>query len=191
MKTYTYTVLKWAVKWWFPDIVDLSIPLIKYILQLIFKYIKSRGLLWTIKRIKLIRLVVTRYICGEPIKVYPDIIGLTKEGFPKSILVFKPLVDSGNHQELSFVLTLLGLSRTIDYKSKPDYSPITDPYSGVISRFSPEENSFIKDFVKDFNLEITRNIFEWDWIFFTGKAGPIGQALNTALYHIKLWNGVH
>jgi len=174
--------LRQVTKLWFNNLDGVSRRNdIENLITLFKGYEKTRGTLWTIKRIKLIRLCVTRYLCNQPILVSDQIIGLDKEGFPKAIAFLKPYIDSKEPYKISFVLTLLNVGRAIDFKVKPDYSSITNPSTVVYKNPIPQE--FLELFVKDFNLYITIKKFSVKSFYFTNKAGPMGKALTSALCH--------
>lgn len=181
-------ILKWTTKFFFPDSSLLEVNQdIKSFLKLIDKYQATKGLLWTIKRLKLIRLISTKYIAGEPIKVYPEIIGISPDGFPKAILFLKKYAD-GTKFHKQFFLTLMTLSRTIVYKGTPDYSSITNPFKGTSMTI---DQSFVKTFVKDFDLFAERGQFSNKSFLLTIKAGPLGHSLLTSLKHYMLYSGLH
>jgi hypothetical protein len=96
---------------------------------------------------------VTRYICGDPIRVSSQIVGIDSSGFPKSLKFLKELVDSGKTEKLQFVMTLLVLSRAVSCDGHIDYKPITDPYKGEPGFKVPD--SFLERFVADFDIKIS------------------------------------
>jgi hypothetical protein len=93
------------------------------------------GIKYTIKYLKSSKLHITRYICGQPLKVNNDLVSL-KDGFPTRFLYLKPLVDSKDPRLLKGVLSLLSYSRAIvptkeeESKIKLDFSTISDYYKG-------------------------------------------------------------
>jgi len=109
------------------------------------------------------RLIVTRYLCGSPILVSEDIIGIDKTGFPKAIHFLKKYIDSGKSPQIQFVLTLLSTSRALDFKDKPDYRSITDPFSGSYQTLPLD---WFAKFKKDFKLEIEPYPVMDDKVFF-------------------------
>jgi hypothetical protein len=52
------------------------------------KYCATKGVVWTIRRLKLVRLHFTRYISGKPLLVSNEMIGL-RGGVPASFLFLK------------------------------------------------------------------------------------------------------
>lgn len=89
------------------------------------------------KQFKQIRLHITRYICGNPLLVNSDYIGLV-DGFPKRFLYLKSIIDSNreNPNVMRAIFTLVTFTRAVvptaeeDKKILPDYSSISDRYSG-------------------------------------------------------------
>jgi hypothetical protein len=71
-------------------------------------------------------------------------------------------------------------------KGKPDYSSITEPFSGD---FKTIDKSFIERFCRDFELSAFRPVLTRELLFFTMKAGPIGLQILTAIQCIGLYNG--
>jgi hypothetical protein len=158
--------------------------------SLIYKYQRTKGLAWTIQRIKLLRLVVTRYLTGQPLLVVDQILGLDKDGFPKSISFMKKLIDSGKAPSISFCLTCLSISRAFSCDGPIDYKSITDPFKG-----DPQfiiEDSFLKRFCNDFNLWCHKEHWSRKAFYWTSKAGAQSHhALKSALYDIRHYNGGH
>jgi hypothetical protein len=74
--------------------------------------IEHRGLIFTIKYFKQIRLHCTRYMCGEPLFVNDLHIGIDKDGFPKRLHFLKPLFDNMKLIDLKYCLTILNFSRS-------------------------------------------------------------------------------
>jgi hypothetical protein len=111
---------------------NLFTETIKY-LSIVYTLRKKSGLPYTIKYMKAVKLHITRYICGKPLKVNKAGVAVNQVGFPKRFLFLKTLVDQG---KFSCVLSLLTFTRSIkptgrEFKDiKPDYSTITAPYKG-------------------------------------------------------------
>jgi hypothetical protein len=187
----TLTIIKLFAKVWFNHLdYKTLLDHIELYFKLLDKSLKENGPLDTIKNLKAMRLVITRYQCNKPLFVSDRKIGITKDGFPKQLLFLKEFVDSGEVYKLRFVNTLLCITRIIKCKAKPDFSSITDPYNGS-SDFS-EFKSFIPKFVKDFNLLVDQPYYDPSQFFYvTSKAGPLGSALTTSLLHLSRWTGVY
>jgi hypothetical protein len=79
-------------------------------------------------------------------------------------------------------MTILTLSRTLEAKGKeklkikPDYDSITKP-SKVLKTIP---TGFIKKFVNDFDLKMSKPEFDIKSIYISNKAGPNGKATKTA-----------
>lgn len=96
---------------------------------------QKSGLKYTIKYMKTVKLHITRYICGQPLKVNDSQVSLTN-GFPTRFLYLKTLIDSNNYIKIRGVMTLLSYTRAItptkeeEKKIKPSFNTITDRYKG-------------------------------------------------------------
>lgn len=141
-------ILEWITANWFPNIpAEVRNLILRTWTDLIRKWISNQGVPHTIKRIKFIRLTVTRYLCGQPLMVNDLMIGVTSDGYPSSILFMRDLIDSSDPQYLRFALTLLGISRAMKADGKVSYNSITDPFKGEVKTLPKD---FINLFVKDF-----------------------------------------
>jgi len=117
-------------------------------------------------------------------------IGVDKEGFPKQLEMFKSMIQSGNPDEIRFVLTCLNVSRAMKYNSPPDYSSITEPFSGTVERF-PDEfiSKFVNDFIKIDPPSYPKPVTSF---FLSLKAGPHkGPALLHAHLSAKSFTGAN
>jgi len=185
MKNFS-KILKWMISKFFTNLdTDKARSMANKWLALLARWIRTKGIKWTIKRIKLIRLVVTRYLAGSPLNKVDDLLGI-QAGFPKSILFIKEELDSGDPIRIRFVITLLVVSRAINAEGEPDYSSITAEFSGD---FKTIDKSFVERFVKDFDLELFRQELDVSTLDFTMKGGPKGQSLLTSVHSIKDWDG--
>jgi len=185
MKNFS-KILKWMISKFFTNLDnDKARSMANKWLALLARWIRTKGIKWTIKRIKLIRLVVTRYLAGSPLLKVDDLLGI-QAGFPKSILFLKDEIDSGDPTRIRFVITLLVVSRAITAEGVPDYSSITAPFSGD---FKTIDKTFVERFVKDFDLELFRQELDVSMLAFTMKGGPKGQSLLTSVHSIKDWDG--
>nr|AHX84132.1 RNA-dependent RNA polymerase [Sclerotinia sclerotiorum mitovirus 5] len=154
---------------------------------------KQSGLPFTIKYMKTVRLHVTRYISGEPLRSNSSLVSLTN-GFPSKFLYLKDFIDRGDPKMIRFVLTLMGYTRSIKPTSKEkslvsvDYSSISSPFKGRKGFKIPDE--FIKEFIKKYNLGL---YIKWDnsLHYISNKSSPLGKATLTgpfALFHMGHWN---
>lgn len=180
------TTLMWVGLLWFHSLDGSKVrECIDQWLALIGKYIRTKGLAWTIRRIKLLRLVVTRYLSGSPLLVVNEIVGL-RDGFPKCIWFLKELVDSQDPAKLRFVMTLLVISRAMVCEATPDYSSITAEFTGTRLKIDPD---FVTKFVSDFKLELFRPVWSREIFFFSMKGGPLGHPVLTAIHCLSLFDG--
>jgi hypothetical protein len=175
----TYLIINEITRLVFPS--AFSRKSIKIVIKLLYSLIKNNGTLHCVKTWKTMRLHITRYMCGKPLKVSPMLIGLTRDGFPKKLIFLKELIDSGNIQDCKFALTILGISRTIKPSSKEDikvdYTSINKPYE---TKGMTIPIGFIRKFVNDFNLTIDKPKTTTDDIYLSLKSGPNGHATLSA-----------
>ncbi|CEZ26297.1 RNA dependent RNA polymerase [Botrytis cinerea mitovirus 2] len=164
------------------------------------KYIKSvetmrikSGLPFTIKYMKAVKLHITRYISGQPLRTNSSLVSLTN-GFPTKFLYLKELIDSGDPIKLRLVLTLTGYTRSIiptkdeEKLVKPTFNSISDPYKGKENYTIPTE--FINGFVEKYKLNFMP---KWDnsLQYISNKSSPFGKSTLTgpfALFHMGHWN---
>jgi len=177
MNINTFSVSINICKLLFPSIRSLPFLVANYF-KFISVMLRSNGLKYTIKYIKELRLCVTRYICGQPILVSAMKIGLTIDGFPKRLLFLKDLVDSGSMVKLSFVMTLLTISRSFVLPGKPEYDTksITAPFNG---KFMTLKSKLVQRFIDNFELSVRIQDFDSKMLSLSMKAGPGGPATLT------------
>jgi hypothetical protein len=171
-------ILSWVSYYWFPKVTDAVKITDLWITQIQYWHEHS-GPIWTIGRVKDLRLTYTRYVCGIPFsktEPFPGRLGLYPRGLPKATPYFNTLIEEGGIQNISFVLTLLSLSRIISGTKNPDLSTITNP--------SSKDNSIINE-LEDFlghwfklNGIKTNNEYQWspDDLRLVNKAGPEGRS---------------
>lgn len=179
-------MLLWIAKTYLPPVdYGQAAIFVRSFITIVKRYERTKGLPWTIKRLKFIRLVVTRYLSGHPIITSDNLIGLVY-GFPKSFLFLKNWIDDGTSRQKSFVLTLLTVSKTFSYRGIPDYGSITQPFSG---KYQTIDESFIVRFTNDLGAFITRPTIGSDSFFFTMKGGPSGLQLFDSLRTLRSLDG--
>jgi len=180
-------VMKWISNTFFYDLDRTERHgLITQFFNIISKWINRSGPKWTIRRMKALRNIITRYICGDPILVNSDNIGLTKDGFPTSLIFLKEYIDSKEISRMRFVMTLLTLSRSINVRGDVNLSSITDPFKGEVKTI---DYQFIEQFVNDYKIDLTHEGFSWKSFFFTFKGGIYGKQLWTSVQSFKDWTG--
>lgn len=150
--------------------------------------IKHHNISGAIKYMKNMRLLCTRYICGNPLLTNQFGIA-TDAGWPKKLSHLKAKVDS--NEGLSYILTLLIFNRSLDlnkYEVKRklknlDYSSITSKQK---SKYTIP-TGFIKEFVSNYNLKINPDNMEFSLkdIYLSQKGGPQGKASNSALINFS------
>ena len=174
-------ILEWITANWFPNIpAEVRNLILRTWTDLIRKWISNQGVPHTIKRIKFIRLTVTRYLCGQPLMVNDLMIGVTSDGYPSSILFMRDLIDSSDPQYLRFALTLLGISRAMKADGKVSYNSITDPFKGEVKTLPKD---FINLFVKDFCPTMEDSKITVRDFFLNLKSGPLGGPAILLAHH--------
>jgi len=141
-----------------------------------------------VKQFKDIRLHITRYISGNPLRVNKTYISL-KEGFPTRFLALKSFIDR-NREDVSAmraVMTLICFTRAVDPTKKeakklaPDFSSITDEYKG---RSYTIPVKFIREFISFYKFE---RIYDCDIqkeAYFSMKSSPFGIAILSSWYSL-------
>jgi len=182
------TILEWITSNWFPNIpAEDRREILRVWISLVEFWISTQGASHTIKRIKFMRLCVTRFKCGEPILSNDLMIGLDKTGFPTSILFMKPYVESCDPEHNRFIYTVLGLTRAMSGTGKIDYSSITAPFKGIYKTLPAE---FITQFVKDFTLPFKEDKLSISGFFLNLKSGPLsGPAILKAHLATRFYTG--
>jgi len=144
-------------------------------------WVKTRGALDTCKRIKAIRLHVTRYISGTPLKeaAHPSL-SINKRGLPRNLGNLQELVD-GSVSEQRLLMTLLLVSRVIPVIGKPDLSPITAPFNGTDLTALKKDVAWV---ISDLGLKIDRPV--WSEPHLTTRRSPNGQALVASMYELTI-----
>lgn len=174
MKT-SFKVLRWTIKWITQNHTHLEA--LTYWENLVFKWIRAQGPLNTVKRIKAIRLHVTRYWCSSPLKqaAFPGI-GLNSKGLPKSLGPLLPLITSGDKWDKRIVLSMLSISRAIPCRGTVSTREIEDTGKPVPQ--STIDQLIITLYM--LNWKISRP--EWTRPHYSLKAGPNGQAMMGSIF---------
>lgn len=167
----SFKILNWIVK---SILVNRDYSShVNYWQGLVLKWMRTRGNRETMKMIKAIRLHVTRYLCGHPLKepAHPCL-GINSFGLPKRLGILQELVFSNDVSDRRLLLTLLSISRVFDIRGTPSLEDITTPSP------SPVTESLIQEFLSvlaDLDWKITRP--EWKRYHLSLKAGPNAQAM--------------
>lgn len=153
--------------------------LISYWCSYIDQMTATLGTANTVKRMKVMRLHVTRYLSGKPLHINKDHVRVDKAGIPSRLGPLKALVRrDASKEELQFLMTLLILSRVLKGGHPDlDLSPI---YTATTSSCHRKYLSEVQEVLKEMNLlGIKRPCFEA--YHPSTKNGPNGQALLTCV----------
>nr|UPW42227.1 MAG: putative RNA dependent RNA polymerase [Xinjiang mito-like virus 72] len=142
--------------------------------------LKNNGTLYTVKALKTMRLHCTRYICGSPLLVNKEGVGVDRSGWPTALAFLKPLLKEGL-QGKKFLLTVLMLSRTLEprkgEKLEPNYDSIQKP--SIAKKYIIPRGA-IRKFVLENNLKAAKPEFNVSDVFLSVKGSPSGKASLTA-----------
>lgn len=168
-------LIHWAITWWYPEIPNAHLVADWWSLKVTLWY-STRGFLWTISHIKNIRLHITRYICGNPLMVSQGHVRVGIKGLPRGLTPLTDLLSS--KRGISFVLTLLNISRCLPGTKAPDLSTITSPWKGYIPYHLKE---FIPEFGKMYSLTKFSSTFTLSDLANSNKSGPVGLSTPTSV----------
>lgn len=145
--------------------------------------IRNHGFIQTVKEFKLMRLHITRYLAGQPLRRNAALIGLDREGWPKRMLFLKKYSESRNGKR--FILTLLSFTRILTFDTTGldpvgSYDSVTAPYTGTKISNLTIPKSFIKEFVSRNGLLPIDLGFTTKDIYFSNKSSLNGPATLTA-----------
>nr|UFP63223.1 RNA-dependent RNA polymerase [Melanconiella theae mitovirus 1] len=175
-------LIRGLIKCLFPRHASIFFP----VLEKFLRVWNNNGYAYAIKYMKALRLHVTRYVCGKPLRVSTFRVSLDKSGFPKPILFMKELLDNGNEQDKRLCLTSLLISKALipsraELDSvQPDYSTITDPYKGKEWTIP---TPFIRDFVKFYNLKLDHPEYTDKTHILSTKGSPWGKS-SMSSFHV-------
>ncbi|UHK03009.1 MAG: RNA-dependent RNA polymerase [Hangzhou altica cyanea mitovirus 1] len=145
-------------------------------------WIRTKGPKETIRRLKSIRNEFLRFLSGQ--SPVDHTIAISKCGIPRC-LPLKVDVLRNDYQSIRMVMTLLSISRWIEWWPKPDYSDITEGPKYDKLNFIYTCNLICKvrnaGGLPRFNTE-----FSWSKFHMTAKAGPNGKALISAMTDFSL-----
>lgn len=170
---------------WNKDITEY----LKQFFKLTFHLLKQNGSLYTIRYLKICRLVITRYICGKRLYKVKEFVSI-KDGFPARLYFLKPLVDD-NIISLKILLTIMNISKTIKAKRGEEFpislDTITNPYKG--KRYTIPA-AFIKSFVKDTlgykEIQHLKPLTSSDF-YLSLKQGPHGPTILSVWHTLKYY----
>lgn len=148
---FTISTLTWINTHFIKVDSDLAKLCIDYWTSYVLLLIRTKGPAEAIKRLKWVRLHVTRFLCGEPLTLNALNIGVNKSGIPKCLGPLRQLLfvveDADGYARTRLLMTLLILSRSIKGgHGKPDLSPITNGYTGgSLEEYKPLIRRALKD----------------------------------------------
>jgi len=172
------TTIKWVSQWYYPSI---STPeyFANFYVKKWAKWVRTRGVIWATQQNKSVRLAITRFLAGKPMKSSGSI-AMNQKGIPRALGPLNFLLKQRTCESLGLLLTILNVSRTLaDSWPQPDLSSITDPFKGIEGAI-PE--TFYSDFVKDFCQPVNRR---WNSFHFSAKSGPNGPATISSLQDLR------
>lgn len=171
----SFKILRWICKWLTCRVSHQNA--VTHWETTINRWLSSQGNLNTVKRVKGIRLHVTRFLCGQPllISAHPGI-GLNQLGLPKSLGPILPLITEGDIWDKRFVLTMLSISRAIPCRGTVSTADITSP--GVV--IPSDVINHIERCLLALRWKIDRP--QWSSYHYSTKSGPNGQAMVGAVY---------
>ncbi|AHI43533.1 RNA-dependent RNA polymerase [Fusarium circinatum mitovirus 1] len=158
--------------------INHTIIITKFVRE-IYKLWDKNGFQYMIVYMKTVRLHITRYMCGRPLKSNKSNVSLDLSGFPSKFLYLKPYVK-GTLNEKKFILTLLSLTRGLKPTKKENklieykLNSITDPFKGTTMGSVP--TWFIKEFVKENNLYLEKPEYSVKDHYLSTKGGPCGKS---------------
>jgi len=182
-------ILYWVLTTYSRQIGECSTSITKESISEYFKFItklqNTKGLSQTVKINKMIRLHVTRFICGSPLYTNDLMIGLTKDGIPKRLNSWVPILRKLEPSDLRIILTCLNISRLKLGDGALDTSSIIQE-SKIDEKLLQQRSITIADFaVKKLNWLLSPESVEWTEPHLSTKSGPNGQALGSALKDLR------
>jgi hypothetical protein len=179
-------VLYWIIDMWFKQI-----PLSKIHSQIwlnqVEKWTIDNGTIWTIKHIKMIRLLVLSQLSDKPLKQVDQIIGINRSnGLPKCISYLHKDILSKDIKSIRYVLTLLSISRYLPGWVKPSLESIYTP-SKANQSLIKDIDLYMADFLSDNKWtknSLTSYFDRGQNILLSTKSGPNGRASTSALYDL-------
>lgn len=168
----------WLCEWWFaktPNSIQIGHTFIQYILHLV----RHHGIKEAIARIKLIRLIVTRYMCGQPIKVVEKVIAINKSGWPRCLSGLQKYVDSNDVEAIRMILTFLNYSKCLETIGHPSFDVINDPSTADV-KVIDDIATYIPSFIKENKIPSYTGAWTKQTASLSTKAGPHGLSTWTA-----------
>jgi hypothetical protein len=179
------TIALWTYKWYLKGYCrGHNVELVHNWFDLVETWLRTRGNLNTIQRLKSLRVIILNYLASTPVKGSPDpSIGLTWDKLPKCLGGLLPLVRSKDPKALRLVMTMLNVSRCIPGHSDPDFS-------SIVSSASFTESNLLKVWSE---IELTIDKMEislprprWSSPHLSTKSGPNGIAMTSSIRDLSL-----
>jgi len=133
-----------------------------------------------IKRNKFARLVVTRYLSGQPLTIGQQGVKLTKDNLPVRLGgQLLRIARRGNPLEKRVLLTVLYSTRALSAGTSPDFGPITAPNrSEKLADLFADLDPYVRRFFRALGLGRKQKEGPSFKAFHqTTKSGPNGHAL--------------
>jgi hypothetical protein len=144
---------------------------------------KENGLPFAIKQFKLIRLHITRYICGKPLMSNCEYISLNR-GFPSRFLNLKRFIDRNrfNSKKMMAVMTLICFTRAIiPTKLENSKNPFQYSTKSITAGNNKKPYTIPKQFINKFILlNKFKGRYEVDIqkdAYFSMKSSPFGLSI--------------
>jgi hypothetical protein len=126
IRYHVFKALLKAINKWFLKVHNGDIY-IDYWIQTVERMISHSGVDWSIARLKTIRLITTRFLCGHPLMKVNELIGINKKGLPKILGPLQTLAESKDQNSIRLLMTMLSVSRALPGSAYfPPLSDITD-----------------------------------------------------------------
>jgi len=147
--------------------------------------LRQKGWRETIAFVKSSRQAVLRSLTGSPLPSL-DGVPLTPKGWPVWLRAFRvdistPELFAKNRDKVRCLLTLLNTMRYFYLKAVLDVSTIASPYAGGPLDITAEEHKLVCEWLK-----IRPSLCHWSKFHMTTKSGPMGKALESAVYELPL-----
>lgn len=134
MRTPNYNIslailTKWLVPHYRlkPEVKEVILNWITFYDNWLSRIYLNNGLAEMISHSKMSRLLVLRYLAGDPLYSSTVRLRIRKDGLPFTVKRIVRLLQDGDPQVLRLIVTVLNLTKSIDDKSVPvDFRPITD-----------------------------------------------------------------
>jgi hypothetical protein len=168
-------IFKWVRNTWYPS-YDISSYMCQ--IEIIERWIRTKGPEWTIKRIKFLRLSLSRILAETPLERQKYLAYHGKSIIPK--FLNNDLLDKRDIGHIRLQYTLLELSKIIDHWGKPNYSSITELPTST-SEISGDELADI--YKKYFYTDLTPEFKEFHY---SVKSGPLGSAVCSSIGEINI-----